>query len=231
MKKTVLLAATLVLSYGARLGAQTVGSLPDQSPYLDLHDGQRFGVFAGWLLTGKDPVGVGPKSAPIGGVRYDLAISGPVYLTGSLFGTSTSRTVMDYTKSAAARNIGTQGMDLVDLNVAVAVSLTGARSWKHWQPLVNLGVGVIAGPGDKQDVSGYKFQPSLSVSYGLGLRYITGKNGEFRADLNQYLWQLHYPELYRSTQGSPVAIYPNGSLTRWTFNTALTVGYSIRSFR
>jgi hypothetical protein len=154
-----------------------------------------------------------------------------VYLTGSLFGTSTSRAVFDYTKSASTRNIGTQGMELVDLSVAVAVSLTGTRSWKHWQPLVNLGFGVIAGPGDKQDVSGYKFQPSLSASYGLGLRYTTGKNGEFRADLSQYLWQLHYPELYRSTQGSAAAIYPDGSLTRWTFNTALTIGYSVRSFR
>jgi hypothetical protein len=231
VKKTALLAATLLLATGARLGAQTVGSLPDQSPFLDLHDGQRFGVVAGWLLTGHDPAGVGPKSSPIGGVRYDLAVGGPVYLTASLFGTSTSRTVLDYTRSAATRDIGTQGMELVDLNIAVATSLTGARSWHHLQPLVNLGVGVVAGPGDKQDISGYKFTPSLSVSYGLGLRYATGGNGEFRVDLSQYLWQLHYPEQYRSTQGAPVAIYPNGSLTRWSFNTALTIGYSIHSFR
>ena len=231
MKKTALLAAALVLSAGAHLGAQTVGSLPDQSPYLDLHDGQRFGVVAGWLLTGHDPVGVGPKSSPIVGVRYDLAVGGPVYLTGSVFGTSTSRTVLDYTRTAATRSIGTQGMELVDLNVAVAVSLTGARSWHRWQPLLNLGVGVVAGPGDKLDVSGYKFQPSFSISAGLGVRYTTGKNAELRADLSAYMWQLHYPELYRSTQGSSVAIYPDGSLTRWTVNTALTIGYTIHAFR
>lgn len=231
MKKTALLAATLLLSASARLAAQTVGSLPDQSPYLDLHDGQRFGVIAGWLNTGHDPVGVGPKSAPVGGVRYDLAVGGPVYLTGSLFGTSTTRNVLDYSKSAATRNVGTQGMDLIGANVAIALSMTGARSWHHWQPLVNLGFGVAAAAGDKQDISGYQFTPSFSVSYGLGIRYTTGKNGEFRADLNQYLWQLHYPELYRSTQGSPTAIFPNGSLTRWTFNTALTAGYSIHAFR
>jgi hypothetical protein len=231
VKKTAILAATLLLSAGARLGAQTIGSLPDQSPYLDLNDGQRFGVVAGWLVTGKDPAGVGPKSSPIGGLRYDLAIGGPAYLYASLFGTSTSRTVLDYTKSATTRNIGTQGLELVNFSIGVAASLTGARTWRHWQPLVNLGVGLIAGPGDKPDVSNYQFQSALSVNYGFGLRYATGKNGEFRADLNQYLWQLHYPELYRSTQGSPTAIYPTGSLTRWTFNTSLTLGYSIRSFR
>ena len=126
MKQPSLVLA-LLLS-GRALAAQTVGSLPDKSPFLDLNDGQRFGVVAGWLATGHDAVGVGPKSAPIVGVRYDVPLGGPVYLTGLLFGTSTTRTVLDYTRSAATRDIGTQGMELVNLNVSIAMSLTGARS-------------------------------------------------------------------------------------------------------
>src|ERR1019366_6037181 len=106
-------ALALLLSCGSALAAQTVGSLPDKSPFLDLHDGMRFGLVAAWLATGSDAVGVGPKSAPMLGVRYDLAIGGPVYLTGSLFSTSTTRTVLDYTRSAATRNIGMQSTGLV----------------------------------------------------------------------------------------------------------------------
>jgi hypothetical protein len=224
-------ALALLLSHGTVLAAQTVGSLPDKSPFLDLSDGMRFGVVAGWLATGHDAVGVNPKSAPIVGVRYDWAVGGPVFLTSSLFATNTTRPVLDYAHSAATRNIGNQSTGLLVFNVGVAMSLTGERSWHHFQPLIDLGVGVATGPGDKEDISGYAFGNRFSFSYGFGVRYVTGKNIEFRADLNQYWWQLKYPELYRSTQGDPVAIKPNGSLDSYTANTALTIGATIRIFR
>lgn len=221
----------ILLSCGSTLAAQTIGSVPDKSPYLDLHDGMRFGVVAGWLATGTDAVGVGPKSAPMLGLRFDLAVGGPVYLTGSLFGVSTSRTVLDYTKSAATRDIGTQSTALVNANVAIAMSLTGLRTWHRLQPLVNLGVGVVGAAGDKADVSGFKLGTMLSFSYGFGVRYSTGRNSELRFDLNQYWWQIKYPDLYRSTQGDPVAIKPTGGLSSYTANTALTIAWSLRSFR
>jgi hypothetical protein len=232
VKPSLLSAAfAMLLSVGSSLAAQTVGSVPDRSPYLDLHDGMRFGVVAGWLATGHDAVGVGPKSAPMLGLRYDLAVGGPVYLTGSLFGVSTTRTVLDYTKSAANRDIGTQSTGLVNANIAVAMSLTGLRTWRHLQPLIDLGVGITGAPGDKADVSGMKLGTMLSFSYGFGVRYSTGRNSEFRFDLNQYWWQIKYPDLYRSTQGDPVAIKPTGGLSSYTANTALTIAWSLRSFR
>lgn len=232
MRKSSLVSAlALLMSCGTLLAAQTIGSLPDKSPFADLHDAGRLGVFAGMLITGSDPVGVNPKSAPFLGVRYDLSVGGPAYLTGSVFGTSTTRSVFDYTRSAATRNIGTQAMALIGANLALAVSATGERSWHHIQPLVNLGVGVVSGPGDKLDVSGYRFGTQFSFSYGVGARFVTGRNSEFRADLNQYWWSLKYPALYRSTQGDAIAIKPNGSLSAWTANTALTVGWTVRAFR
>ena len=230
MKRTVLAVAAL-LSSAHVLTAQTIGALPDKSPYLDLNDKMRFGLVAGWLATGSDAVGVGPKSAPIVGVRYDVPVGGPVYLTGTVFGTNTTRTVLDYTKSAATRDIGTQSTGLVAASVTAAVSLTGTRSWHHLQPLVDVGIGVVSGQGDKVDISGYKLGNLLTFTYGFGVRYATGRNSELRFDLNQYWWQLHYPLTYRSTQGDPVAIRATGSLGSYTANTSLTVGWSIRSFR
>jgi len=230
VKRTVLAVAAL-LSSAHVLTAQTIGALPDKSPYLDLNDKMRFGLVAGWLATGSDAVGVGPKSAPIVGVRYDVPVGGPVYLTGTVFGTNTTRTVLDYTKSAATRDIGTQSTGLVAASVTAAVSLTGTRSWHHLQPLVDVGIGVVSGQGDKVDISGYKLGNLLTFTYGFGVRYATGRNSELRFDLNQYWWQLHYPLTYRSTQGDPVAIRATGSLGSYTANTSLTVGWSIRSFR
>jgi hypothetical protein len=154
-----------------------------------------------------------------------------MYLSGSLFGASSTRTVLDYTKSAATRNVGTQSTGLLVADVSLALSLTGARTWHGLQPLVNAGVGMAVGPGDKQDVSGYTFSPAFMFSYGFGVRLTTTTNSEFRFDLNQYWWQIKYPESYRSTQGDINAIRPTGALNAYTANTALTVAYSMRIFR
>jgi hypothetical protein len=228
--KNTFLAVGLTLLAATTLSAQTVGSLPDKSPYLDLNDGQRYGLVAGWLDMGHDAVGVGPKSAPMVGFRYDLAIGGPVYVTGTLFGVSTTRDIYDYTKSVAARDIGSQASDLIDASISIALAITGKRTWHRLQPLVNLGVGLVTSPDDKVDISGYRFGTNVSFSYGLGLRFATGKNSELRLDLNQYWWELKYPPLYRSTQGDPIAIKPNGALSSYTANTALTLGWTVRSF-
>jgi hypothetical protein len=229
--KKSLLTLSLLLASAAALSAQTIGTLPDQSPYLDLHDGMRIGPVAGWLATGKDAVGVNPESAPMLGVRFDMPIGGPVYVTGLVFGASTSRAIYDYTKAQANRNVGTQASGLLAFDVSLGMSLTGERTWHHIQPLINLGVGVVTAPGDKEDISGYIFGTQFMFSYGAGLRYSAGKNLEFRLDVNQYWWQLKYPELYRSTQGGPIAIKPNGALSSYTVNTALTLGASVRIFR
>jgi hypothetical protein len=230
VKKT-LVAFALLLAAGPALGAQVVGTLPDHSPFLDLHDGQRLTVVAGWLQAGHDAVGVNAKSAGTVGVRYDLSIGGPVYLTGLLFGGSTSRTILDYTKPASRRDVGTQSFALVDANVSIGLSLTGKRTWHRLQPLVNIGVGVVSGPGDPGDISGDTFGTQFQLSYGAGVRLVTGSRSEFRLDVNQYWWELKYPPLYRSTQGDPISIKPAGSLSSWTANTALTLGWTFYAFR
>jgi hypothetical protein len=230
VRKTLASLALLVACVPA-LGAQVVGTLPDQSPFLDLPAGQRLTVVAGWLQTGNDAVGVNAKSAPIVGARYDLSVGGPVYITGMLFGTSTSRTILDYTKAAAHRDVGTQSFALVDASVQLAMSLTGKRTWHRLQPLINIGAGVASGVNDAIDVSGYSMGTSFQFSYGAGLRFVASHNSEFRLDLDQYWWELKYPPLYRSTQGDPVAIKPTGSLSSWTANTALTLGWTFYMFR
>jgi hypothetical protein len=229
MKRMLAVVALSMLTL-TRGAAQVVGSLPDKSPFTDLDGGQRFGLIGGYLSTGTDVVGVGPKSGPLVGIRYDLSVGGPVYLTGTLFGVSTTRTILDYTRTAATRDVGEQSSELVNFNVAMAMSLTGKRSWHRLQPLVNIGVGVVTAAGDKPDISGYTFGTNFSFSYGLGLRYATGHNSELRLDANWYWWQIKYPELYRSTQGDPIAIRPTGQLNSYTDNRAVTLGWTVRGF-
>ncbi len=218
-------------SLDSRLSAQAVGSLPEASPFTDLHDRQRLGIVGGYLATGRDPVGVNPRSGALLGLRYDLYAGGPAYITGRFFTVRSEREILDYTRKRAFRDIGTQPCNIWGTDVGVAIALTGDRSWHKLQPLVNVGLGVVGGAGDKPDVSHFSFSPTFAFSYGLGLRWVTGRNSEFRADVSWYYWQMKYPDLYRSTQGDSVAIRPSGSMSPYVGNRALTVSYTLGIFR
>jgi hypothetical protein len=216
----------------APLAAQ-VGAMPDQSPYKDLEDGQRFGLVAGMWNFAKDPVGVGPKgSVPAFGARYDLFLGGPAYLTVSALSGGVTRNVINYLKKPGLRLVGTQGSVLTDIDAGLTIALTGERTWHKVQPLLNFGVGMMFTAGDnKGDVSGFALKPSVSLSFGGGLRWVTSANSELRADLALHWWQLKYPQSYRSTDADPQAVYPTGGLSPWTLNETLTVGWAWRIFR
>lgn len=225
--------ALLSLVFAAAPLAAQVGSMPDQSPYRDLEDGQRFGVVAGLWNFGKDPVGVGPKgTVPAYGVRYDLALTGPMYLTVRALSGSVLRNVIDYNQPHAQRLVGTRSSVLTDIDASLTLALTGERSWHHLQPLVHFGAGLVFAAGDsKGDVSGFALKPTISLATGAGVRWVTGRNSELRADLSLNWWQLKYPQTYRSTVADPSAVYPTGSLSPWTTNKTVTVGWTWRIFR
>lgn len=224
--KPLSIAFVLLTPMIAPLGAQAVGSLPQQSPYADVRGGQRLGVDAGYIVMSHDPAGVGPKSAPFVAMRYDFHAGSLAYLTSRAFGASTERDILDYTKKAAVRRTGTQSSTLIGADVGLALALTGDRSWHRLQPFVATSAGFATGIGDKPDVSLYTFGTRFFLTYGLGARYITGRNSEIRADIVWYNWQLKYPETFRSTDGDAVAIHPAGSMSPWTHNRAMTVGWS-----
>jgi hypothetical protein len=229
--KTLVVALASCLLPAAPLAGQAVGSLPEKSPYVDLRGGQRFGLEGGYLWTARDPAGVGPQSGPYAGLRYDFLAGGPAYITSRLFGASTVRDVLDYTRKRSVRNVGTQSSTLVGLDGGLGLSLTGARSWHGWQPLLQGGLGFVTAVGDKPDVSHYSFGTRFYLSYGFSARYIISRNSELRGDLTWFLWQLKYPDTYRSTDGDPIAIQPTGSLSPWTAGRALTVSWSWGIFR
>ncbi|MBI1809175.1 MAG: hypothetical protein HYR75_04695 [Gemmatimonadetes bacterium] len=234
--RTILFALCFATSPLAAQGSTPpaqVGALPDQSPFRDLEDGQRFGLVAGIWSFGHDPVNVGPNgTSPAFGLRYDLYLGGPAYFSVQALSGSVVRNVIDYLKHPASRLVGTQSSVLTDVNAGLTIALTGARSWHHVQPLVNFGLGMMFDAGDSQgDVSGFAVKPALSLNTGMGVRWITSKNSELRADLALAFWQLKYPQNYRSTDADPQAVYPTGSLSPWTVNKTVTLGWTWRVFK
>lgn len=225
-----LLAFACCVSSAAGLAAQAVGSTPENSPYQDVRGGQRLGLEAGYMVMARDPAGVGPQSTPYAGLRYDFHAGGPAYITSRVFGLSTDRDVLDYTKKAAVRHVGTQKLGVIGGDVGLAISITGDRSWHRLQPLLEGSGGFVSGIGEKEDVSRYAFGSRFYLTYGLGARYVTGKNSELRADLVWFAWQLKYPTTFQSTDADPVPI-TTGSLSPWTRNRTMTASWTWGIFR
>ena len=231
--KRSLFAAILLSTVTAGTAAQTIGSEPSRSPYADLVDGQRLSVIGGVIMYGKDPAGVGPKgTSPLAGLRYDIHMGGPAYFTARFLTGHGYRDILDYNRTAATRRIAQKPSFLLLTDIGLTVSLTGERTWRGIQPLLSGGVGFALAPGDtRKDVSGYTFGNKFAFNAGLGVRWRTTQNSQFRADLGWYYWAMKYPDTYRSTTADPKAILPTGSLTPYYGSRAITVGYSLGIFR
>jgi len=228
-----LIAALAVAACASPAAAQVVvGHLPAQSTLQDLNDGQRVGVFAGWLSTSRDPVGVRAHSAPIVGLRYDLLMGSPAYFSLRLFGMKSEHDVVNPNAPATNRAAGTASANQVGADASVQLSLTGERTWHGVQPLMNLGVGFIAGVANHFDLGKYAPGASIMYTYGLGARMPTGKNADFRVDVGWFLYQVRYPTVFRVTTATDnIAVRATGTMTPLTANRAITASWTWGVFR
>jgi len=226
-----LLGAALLLASDTALAQDVIGRLPENAVMRDLNDGQRIGPFAGWIVTGRDPVGVRAKSAPIVGVRYDAYMANPFYFTMRAFFVPSSHDVYRPNVPATSNPSGTAPSNNFGLEAGFELALTGERSWRGIQPLVNVGMGVIAGVANRFDAGGYAAGVSPLYTWGLAVRVPTGRNGEFRADLGWLVHQVRYPTRFRTSTGDFPALRPGGTMTPLTTNRALTAGWTWGVFR
>lgn len=232
MRRFIVAIATLVVAAAPAAAQEVVGKLPPQSVLKDLNDGQRIGVFAGWLTTGRDPVGIRARSAPIMGVRYDLLMGSPAYLSMRLYGMSSTHDVVNPTAPAATRMSGTSSAHQIGADASVEVSLTGERTWHGMQPLTRIGAGFIAGVGNQFDIGSYKPGVSVVYLYGLGARFPMGKNADFRVDANWMVYQVRYPQAFRLTYAADtIAVRGSGTMTPLTTNRSLTASWTWGLFR
>lgn len=208
-----------------------VGHLPDRSPFQDLVYRQRVTAYTGWYNASKDPAGVAPRSGPMIGVRYEIALGGPLEFMASTGVVSTDRRIIDPSQLEGVKFRGTQSEALWLADANLQLNLTGEKSWHRLVPVVYGGLGV-ASDFKGQDVGGYSFGTSFALSFGTGVRWIPGGRWQLRADLADELYQIAYPSTYfaRAGDGSRVL-----SLTApdhyWKHNTRLGLGASYAFYR
>lgn len=217
----------------APLGAQVVGHTPENSPFEDLRGRQALTFLTGMIAPGGDPAGVGPRSGMQLSARYELLLTGPLWLQArATYAPSLDRTVKDPVLAGAARNIGTSTRPLAALEAGFGLNLTGNKSWHRVVPQVHTGFGWVTGGTNEFDVGGYKFGNKFTASYGFGLRIPTGNKWEVSLDATHLFWKYVYPEDYGPTGVAGAnSIIQTGGLTPWKGNLMLNVGMSRFFFR
>ena len=227
------IAAPLAAPLGAPLAAQ-VGHTPANSPFEDLRGRQALTIFTGSIAPGGDPAGVGPRTGLQVSARYELLITGPLWLhTRVTYAPQLDRTIKDPVLTGAARNIGTSQRPLAALEAGFGMNLTGNKSWRRLTPQLHGAFGFATGGTSQFDAGGYRFGNKFTVSYGLGLRVVTGRAREVQADVTHLFWKYSYPADYRVSGSFTVdnSILQGTSLTPWQGNAVLSIGMSRFFFR
>ncbi|MFL5619438.1 MAG: hypothetical protein ACJ79A_13705 [Gemmatimonadaceae bacterium] len=216
--------AALALFVASPLLAQ-VGHDPASSPYRDLEYRQELTPYGGYARAKVDPAGITPQSAAIAGLRYELYLGGPVSLTSDFSTMFSDRTVLDPTKPRAQRVLGTETAPVYALDLGMALGMTGRKSWHSLVPQVRAGLGVVTSKA-ADDTTGYKFGTPFAITFGAGLKFVTGGRLQLRADVGERLFKQKYPEAYYRTASDNTAVLTDTPRSFWTNHGLFTVGVS-----
>ena len=216
--------AALALLAASPLLAQ-VGHEPASSPYRDLEYRQELTPYYGYARAKVDAAGITPQSAALAGLHYELYLGGPVSLTSDLSTMFSDRTVLDPTKPRAQRVIGTETAPVHGLDLGLALGLTGRKSWHSLAPQVRAGIGVVTSKA-ADDSAGYKFGTPFAITFGAGLKFVTGGRLQLRADVGERLFKQKNPDAYYKTASDNTAVLTDSPRSYWTNHGLLTLGVS-----
>ena len=207
--------------------AQVVGHVPEKSPYLDLEYSSELTLEYGYMRTRHDPAGIAPQSRSILGALYEITMTGPLAFSADVISGQGQRNVIDPLKPAATRNQGTTSNEVTAADLALALNLTGMRTFHQLVPQIRAGAGLVTSKA-RDDSSGFAFGTRFAFVYGGGLKYVpTGSRFQLRADVTDRVFKLDYPDAYYRIASDNSAVLPaTTAKSFYTHHTALTVGVS-----
>jgi hypothetical protein len=206
--------------------AAQVGYDPTNSPYQDLEHKQELTWLVGYMRARHDPAGIAPRSAAITGLRYEINLTGPLAFSADFTRTFSERNVLDPAKPLATRSLGTESAPVYGADVALALDLTGRKSWHHLVPQLRGGLGLVHSAA-KDDSSGYSFGTPFAFTFGGGLKFVPGGRFQLRADITDRVFKLSYPDsYYRKASDNTSVLSDPTPRSFYTHHTALTVGVS-----
>lgn len=225
--KHALLMLGLISIASAASAQVSVGYPPQASPYRDLEYHQELTAFGGWFNAAEEPANVAPRAAGIAGIRYEIGVGGPMQFVARFAKTFSERNVIDPTKPAATRNLGSESWPVYFGDFGLSLNLTGQRSWHGVVPVTYLGAGLASDLGKKEDADPYRLGTTFAISYSAGLRFVPGGRFQVRADVGSYMYQIKYPAAYYIKASDNTQVLDDSqSKNFWKRNGTYTLGLS-----
>lgn len=193
----------------APAAAQTI-----TSPYEFVERGQFMAPTAGYLVTSRGLLELGPRSGPVYGLGYSVRLGGPFNLDASASVIPTTRTVMDTVPGdsavlvdnplAGVTPIGEHDLGIGLLAVALRFDVTGPRTYHHLMPYVIFGGGVAFrlwenGIADVHLIEArrFKFNRTFTGQIGGGVELLLGDRFTVRLDARDLFWKLKIPVAFQ----------------------------------
>jgi len=225
--KRIALPALAVLALAA--GPAAAQGIQSHIRYVE--QGQHIGPFAGWVFTDtklalndSTTVALGPRSAPIFGLEYELRASGPLSLMASVGYIPSKREVFlaeAVNDSAAIRAIDTHreaNVGILLIESGVRFHLTGPRTYRGLAPYVGARLGYARQIAGKDSANAsvptaerYKFGPAFAVGANLGTDVFLTRSLSVSLELNGRLWRESAPSGFRAAGQSKLSEWNNAS--------------------
>jgi hypothetical protein len=195
-----------------------------RSPYRYVEETHSIGVFAGYLSTQRGDPAVGPQSAPIVGLRYNLRLSGPLSIEVNSSFAPTHRDILVYrtAEGEAAPTGETAPLNLFTIGGGLLFHVTGDRTWNRIAPYVGLG-GAIASnlarrtafEAEIPENQWFDFGPAFAVDLAAGTDVFLAERVSLRIQAWDRLIRLRVPEGLIGSQRAD---------NQWTNNLGISLG-------
>ena len=189
------LLASLAVFPGSRLVAQ-VGHLPEHSPFRDVTTRQELTFSIGHFGGNEAKAGVGARAAQSLGFRFRSQLSGPLDLVFRTNYIGSRRLVIDPTKPDSIRRTGVIDYGIIETDLGLTLTLTGAKTWHGLAPWLGFGFGVTFATHSRTDPGGYKAATNFSIVPAIGTSLLLnrqlGLEFEIRDNTIRYEWPLAY---------------------------------------
>jgi hypothetical protein len=226
------------LAPAAGVSQVVVGNTPDRSPYRDIVSPQSLTLFVGRFAGNSGAAGVGARPSLAYGLRLGIRLSGPVEFWATVGEAASSRHSIIADTSVTHTDSARRGPDiklpLLLADLALALNVTGDKTWHGLAPYLGLGLGVVAPTHTVSDPGGYSVALNFALTPTIGTRWVLSDALSVRIEARDYYFRYQYPLAYFDTlnlhyAGPPPrkSVLPLGTVDReWANHVTLWLGVS-----
>jgi hypothetical protein len=186
----------LCASVPASVRAQQVGNEPERSPYADILTHQGWTLFAGRFAGNAGAAGVGARPGLILGTRLQIRFSSAIDMWVTMGEVWTSRLRINAPAGDSTRIAGNLTVRLVAADLALALNLTGDKTWHGFAPYVALGAGITTPSAKVVDPGGYELGTDFTLVPTVGTRFFIAHDLALRFEARDYYYRYTYPLAY-----------------------------------